>query len=146
MSRLTKIFSFTLPETEEQSEAVLERQALIVEGIEEVIQKGPQAVLLALNEYAEISNLGDFYGSKQYNTLLYTALLRAGYTAQKEQDIDLSGSSDPEVVQRFLIGRAMNDLIAGNAPSKRFISQSSLALNNVNPKDWASQISWEFAD
>lgn len=139
---LTKLFSFTQPNDEAGTEEILTRQEAIVGDIAETLQGGEESVLRALNEYAEICRLGEYFRSQRQGLILYGALHGAGYKAGANTEADFK-PDDPKNVARYLIGQAMHDLAAGNPPSGTFVTQSSLALNAVHPSRWQDTVDAE---
>ncbi|MBK9584788.1 MAG: hypothetical protein KA099_04995 [Alphaproteobacteria bacterium] len=139
---LTKLFTFAQPDDEAGTEEILSRQDAIVGGIAETIQGGEKDVLRALNEYAEIGRLGQYFHSKRQCLILFGALHGAGYKAGANTDAALK-PDDSKNVARYLIGQAMHDLGAGNPPSGTFITQSSMALNSVPPSKWRDTVDAE---
>ncbi|MGB3214334.1 MAG: hypothetical protein WBC26_06180, partial [Alphaproteobacteria bacterium] len=83
---LTKLFTFAQPDDEAGTEEILSRQDAIVGGIAETIQGGEKDVLRALNEYAEIGRLGQYFHSKRQCLILFGALHGAGYKAGANTD------------------------------------------------------------
>ncbi len=139
---LTKLFTFAQPDDEAGTEEILSRQEEIVGDIAETFQGGEESVLRALNEYAEIGRLGQYFHSKRQCLILFGALHGAGYKAGANTDAAFK-PDDSKNVARYLIGQAMHDLGAGNPPSGTFITQSSMALNSVPPSKWRDTVDAE---